>query len=133
MTDNSVVQKAIAAVKANPPDDGSEMPWKARKANVYDSNGEDVADCDSPQDAAHIAAAVNAAPVLIAEVERLRAVVDAARVAVEKWPEPVHSRFCDHSCGAGCTNHQPCNCGHATQVAARTEARRALGLEVGHG
>lgn len=169
------IDEAIAAVKANPP--LSPLPWRDKSGAIWGANGL-LADGLYADDAKCARARVNAAPVLIAEVERLiaavataerlreedrmklircksamrewqvasefaddravkankevarlQAVVEAARVAVEKWAVPSHSGFCDHSCGDGCTNHQPCNCDHAAKVAARTEALRALGLE----
>ena len=103
------VRLAIAAVKANPPDADYPQPWADNGRYIDDAVGDTVANCDSHTSAAHIAAAVNAAPLLIAEVERLQAVVDAARVAVEALT--VHSR--------------------PLMPADWVDVRRALGLEVG--
>ena len=73
------VQEALALLRANPRDDGSPLPWHAVKATVLDAAGDALADCESPLDAASIAAAVNAAPVLVAEVERLTALLERLR------------------------------------------------------
>lgn len=73
---------------------------------------------------------------LAAEVERLSALLAAARVAVEKWPTTMHSQHC---CGWNAAEgDEPdrivnCDC-HAWKIdKARTEARRAVGLEGSHG
>lgn len=72
------VQKAIAAVKANPPHPDSPLPWRVNGKFIEDSKREDVGGIGYRDDAAHIAAAVNAVPILIAEVERLSAAVATA-------------------------------------------------------
>lgn len=71
---SDAVRLAIAAVKANPPSPDSPTPWKAqpRRHEVIGAVAAPVADTLNSADAAHIAAAVNAAPLLIAEVERLQ-------------------------------------------------------------
>lgn len=78
---------------------------------------------------------------LIAEVERLQAVVEVARVATAKWPRVNHSRIKEGVPGTLYVNglpqcpatygRNPCECGADEANAARIEARRALGLEVG--
>lgn len=110
------VNEAIAAVKANPP--LNPLPWREDDSVVRSANSNAVAQWAEWADAGHIAAAVNAAPLLIAEVERLQAVVEAARVAVEAI-KPHHS-----PCNMGC------NCDHCKSDFALLIARRALGLEV---
>ena len=69
------VQEALAALKANPPDEFSPFPWRTQphQNKVIDAAAALVADTLSNDDAACIAAAVNAAPVLVAEVEKLTA------------------------------------------------------------
>lgn len=113
------IDEAIAAVKANPP--LSPLPWRDKSGAIWGANGL-LADGLYADDAKCARARVNAAPVLVAEVERLQAVVEAARVAVEKW-KPAHSEMCGRVCHSNC-------CAHTESNAARTEARRALGLEV---
>lgn len=51
----------------------------------------------------------------------------ALRAAVMGWPEHSHRDYCDQSCGAGCTNHKPCNCGASAANAARAAARKLAG------
>lgn len=133
------VNEAIAAVKSNQPHDESPLPWRAAPAvhlcNVLSANDEAVATQFWYSDAAHIAAAVNAAPLLVAEVERLQAVVEAARVAV--------ARIGSVHCSDACRSMSPapggygwigtCHCGAVGSNFARVAARNALGLEVGHG
>ena len=66
------VRLALAALKANPNDTESPLPWQQKdRRTVVDADGDFVARCATEADAAHIAAAVNAAPVLAAEVEKL--------------------------------------------------------------
>ena len=116
------VNEAIAAVKANPPNPESPLPWRRKDGGIGEVLAADdslVCEMAVDEDAAHIAAAVNAAPVIIAEVERLRAQLEAARVAVEAI-KPHHS-----PCNMGC------NCDRCKSDFAMLIARRALGLEVG--
>ncbi len=88
-------QEAIALLRANPPDNYSPLPWHRSGDSVRDSDGAHtpVAKCDSLTDAAHIAAAVHAAPVLAAEVERLTADLAALRERL-RWI-PVGERLPD--------------------------------------
>ena len=106
---------AITALRATDTSQVSPRPWDG-VYNVYDEQQHLVARLAAR--VAYIVAAVNAAPVLIAEVERLQAVVEAARVAVEAI-KPHHS-----PCNMGC------NCDHCKSDFALFIARRALGLEV---
>jgi hypothetical protein len=110
------VRLALAAVKANPLPADSTSPWSA---NAYLWSGEKRVPMNSLHVRAHIAAAVNAAPVLAVEVERLNALLAAARVAVE-------SRGHDTRCNAFADNAADCGCGYR-------EASRAVGLEESHG
>lgn len=158
------ISKALAAVRANPPHVGSPLPWHNdnKLGALYCHSGFEV--CGGrrvcKEDRAHIAAAVNSAPVWAAEVERLqgllanaeasahdwmtrsvelgyptaedvyKARLAAARVAVAEWPVPIHTDRC-----AGWNDQDGdfagCNCDCAAVDAARTEARRAVGLEEG--
>jgi hypothetical protein len=121
------VRLALAAVKANPAHPQNTLPWDDCNGEVRASDG--VAVCDASfRDAAHIAAAVNAAPVLAAEVERLTALLAAARVAVEALPEYYHEASCGIECG-----HGDCCCPAEYGETKRTAARRAVGLEESHG
>ena len=65
------VRLALAALKANPPSPDSPLPWKGEGPRVIGHNGITVCYADD-KDAAHIAAAVNSAPILAAEVKRLQ-------------------------------------------------------------
>ena len=121
------VNEAIAAVKSNPPSKITRTPWGLVHCIVVDADGLTVCEA-SFSDAAHIAAAVNAAPVLIAEVERLQTVVEAARVAVEKWPGMEHSEFCRGWFVPG-DDRTECTCGAWHHEKALADLRRALGLE----
>lgn len=129
--DNQDVQKAIAAVKANPSDYESPLPWRADDTFVFAADGTAAAHWVKHSRAAHIAAAVNAVPLLIAEVERLQAQLAdseaAAHVLVDKFAKvlvAVERMGHDSRCNAGAD--VDCRCGYV-------EARRALGLEVGNG
>lgn len=78
---SDAVRLAIAAVKANPPHPESPMPWRRKDGGIGEVLAADdslVCEMAVDEDAAHIAAAVNAAPVLVAEVERLSAAVATA-------------------------------------------------------
>jgi len=138
------VRLAIAAVKANPP--LNPLPWREDDSVVRSANSNAVAQWAEWADAAHISAAVNAAPLLIAEVERLQkrlADSEAAAhvwadkfakvlVAVEKWPGVEHSEFCRGWFVPG-FDRTECTCGAWHHERALAELRRALGLEVGNG
>jgi hypothetical protein len=119
---DSPVRLALAALKANPAT--SPLPWAADDTTVRDDCRMGLAYWADPEDAAHIAAAVNAAPVLAAEVERLTALLAAARVAVEKLYTE-----CRHDCACVNLLGRDCDCGAAIAI----ELRRAVGLEEGHG
>ncbi len=114
------VRLALAAVRDNQPDTESPLLWQQTdRRTVVDADGDFVARCATEADAAHIAAAVNAAPILAAEVERLRGLLAAARVAVEALPELHPER---------CVNGHQCHCGAVKANKARAEARAALGV-----
>ena len=130
----SPVRLALAAVRDNPPHEESPLPWAGEGPRVIGHNGIAVCYADE-KDAAHIAAAVNSAPVLAAEVERLTALLAAARVAVAG----IGLAFCSDACrsvspspgGFGWIGN--CHCGAVGSNFARTKARRAVGLEGSHG
>lgn len=128
---SDAVRLAIAAVKANPP--LNPLPWREDDSVVRSANSNAVAQWAEWADAAHIAAAVNAAPLLIAEVERLQAVVEAAREAVDCWPVPPHSFYCGFWRGSDGYDSRLCDCDVEQRRHDRAHARRALGLEVGNG
>jgi hypothetical protein len=121
---DNAAKSAIEALKATAPSNLSPLPWevKAYTSIVRDVNDDRVAEAWHERDAAHIAAAVNAAPHLLARVAELEAALEAARVAVGSvrlW----HQTGCDAEsfyCKA------PCNC----NVRHIATARLALGLEV---
>lgn len=117
------VRLALAAVRDNPLPTDSTSPWSA---NAYLWSGEKRVPMNSLHVRAHIAAAVNAAPVLAAEVERLQGLLAAARVAVEK----MHERECYPSCRSVTHGHS-CTCGAVSHNDDITEARRALASEEG--
>ena len=81
------IQEALAAVRANPPHEESPLPWaNDDEGALYCRSGYQLGRAKGH--ARHIRAAVNAAPVLAAEVERLQGLLAAARVAVGKMPAP---------------------------------------------
>ena len=121
------VRLALAALKANPPHHQSPLPWQRKwPSDVAAADGTMVVDFAMVADAAHIAAAVNAAPVLAAEVDRLTAQLEAARVAVEKVLA-VHTRDCASHGYVTLTPITKWECDCAARFVA--EARRAVGLE----
>lgn len=65
------VQEALAALKANPPH--MPPPWKAAGDHVQTVDFTQDMATSNAANARHIAAAVNAAPILAAEVEKLTA------------------------------------------------------------
>lgn len=67
---------------------------------------------------------------LVAANTAMHAKLADLKLVIPEWPKPRHASSCDHSCGAGCTNHKPCNCGHAAVTAARSKARHIVGLEI---
>ena len=111
----------ITALRATAPE--SPLPWRGLY-DVFDANGFTVAWRVPEPDASHIAAAVNAAPHLLAEIDRLRAQVAAAREAVAGWPTPDHADWCQG--WADSRSFAGCNCA----VSKMTAARLALGLGV---
>lgn len=125
------IQKAIAAVKANPP--LNPLPWREDDSVVRSANSNAVAQWAEWADAAHIAAAVNAVPLLIAEVERLQAELDKLKALAELVEKqavlPPHSEFCACFDWHPVSGRRACDCDYAERNAARIEARRALGLE----
>lgn len=68
-------QEAVAAIKANPLPEDVRALWTA---NAYLWSGDKRVPMSSLHVRAHIAAAVNAAPVLVAEVERLQKLLSAS-------------------------------------------------------
>lgn len=131
----------ITALKATAPSIHSPLPWSVHSClyNMRDAEGNATADVLTDDDAAHIAAAVNAAPHLLArvaeleavkdslttEVLALRAALEAARVAVAELPEYYHEASCGIECG-----HKDCDCPAEYGETKRIAARRAVGLEV---
>ena len=119
------IQEALAAVRANPPHSASPLPWaNDDEGALYCRSGYQLGRAKGH--ARHIRAAVNAAPVLAAEVERLQGLLAAARVAVEKWPVPVHTDACSGWRDPD-MDFAGCDCGADVEDAARTKARRAVG------
>ena len=153
------VQKAIAAVKANPPHPDSPLPWRVNGKFIEDSKREDVGGIGYRDDAAHIAAAVNAAPVLLAEVERLQCtlVAQAKRASLpvdqlrhDDLAEHLADRIAEleaqleaarvalipvaHAAWCDALAFRSCDCdAQQNHVEAVAKARRALGLEVEDG
>ena len=109
----------ITALRATAPHPESPLPWSANGTIIEDCDGYDVGALYR-EDAAHIVAAVNAAPHLLAEVDRLRAQLEALVGLVERWPEL--------DCASWC-NDLRCTCGAEDHNLARAAARLALGLE----
>ena len=70
---------------------------------------------------------------LVAEVERLTALLAAARVAVDVWPVPAHSFYCGYWLGPEGYDSRLCDCDVEQRKGDRTHARRAVGLEGSHG
>jgi hypothetical protein len=117
------VQEALAAVRDNQPHRLTPLPWSQEDPpgeRVVAGDRSFAADCSTDEDAAHIAAAVNAAPVLAVEVERLQGLLAAARVAVAELPEYYHEASCGHG---------DCCCPAEYGETKRTAARRKVGLE----
>lgn len=73
------IQEALAAVRDNPNSEGSSLPWSAILDQVQCLEGW-TANAYSKDNAACIAARVNSAPVLAAEVERLQGLLDSTGV-----------------------------------------------------
>jgi hypothetical protein len=105
------------------------MVWLTRESPYYDPRGGWMAQILVRDDKeaqlvrtsiAKTVAAVNAAPVLAAEVERLTALLAAARVAVEKLYTE-----CRHDCACVNLLGRDCDCGAAIAI----ELRRAVGLD----
>ena len=65
----------IEVLRTTAPHRNSVLPWRIGRRAFYidDANGQGVANTTLKTDAAHIVAAVNAAPALLAEVARLQA------------------------------------------------------------
>lgn len=78
----------------------------------------------SPRIANYFAAAVNAAPHLIAEVDALRAQLEALASLIKRWPTCPHWQDC-----ATLNRGGDCTCGAVEADLARAEARRLLGVE----
>lgn len=67
---------AITKLRRTAPDASSSLPWSGDRGRVYhvfDANGVSLCTTHRPEDAEYIVAAVNAAPVLLAELGALRA------------------------------------------------------------
>lgn len=150
------VEEAIAAVKANPPHPESPLPWRVNGKFLEDSNGDYFGGLGYREDAAHIAAAVNAAPVLIAEVERLQCtlVAQAKRAGLpvdqlrhDDLAEHLADRIAEleaqleaarvalgptvHEAWCDALAYRSCDCGASERhLEAIDKARRVLGLEV---
>lgn len=112
----------ITALRATAPHAESPLPWSQTPHSMgigvecaSDDGNEFVGETFYAADAAHIAAAVNAAPVLLAEVDALLAQVAAAREAVAHLDDYWHER-----------DQSACRCGSNND--SLTAARRALGL-----
>ena len=118
------VQEALAAVRDNPNDDESPLPWRADDTFVFAADGTAAAHWVKHSRARHIAAAVNAAPVLAAEVERLQGLLAAARWKVEQLP-----RYEEHMCTIEVLGANDLDLANE----ALDRARRAVGLEESHG
>jgi hypothetical protein len=117
------VRLALAALKAN------QAPFALPvmsfgRADLADAGEAFVTACNGVEVQRHIVAAVNSAPVLAAEVERLQGLLAAARVAVEA----LHERECYPSCRSVTHGHS-CTCGAVSCNDDITELRRAVGLE----
>jgi hypothetical protein len=126
---DSAVQEALAALKANPPHDNNPLPWHFAETDdqgcdVISAFDVHVASECYYKSAAHIAAAVNAAPVLAAEVERLQGLLAAARWKVEQLP-----RYEEHMCTIEVLGANDLDLANE----ALDRARRAVGLEESHG
>lgn len=149
---SDAVRLAIAAVKANPRHELYPLPWGRRGISLVSGDGYIVGG-----DLLHIAAAVNAAPVLVAEVERLQCtlVAQAKRAGLpvdqlrhDDLAEHLADRIAEleaqfaaarvavekiggfyHRRACATEVFLPCNCGADASNDARIEARRALGLE----
>lgn len=108
----------ITALRATDTSQVSPRPWDG-VYNVYDERQHLVAQLVSDPDVAYIAAAVNAAPHLLAELDELRAQVAAARevIGALKWAS--HSILC----ATTAVRLGPCDCGAA-------EANRRLAAAV---
>ena len=123
MSDNAEISKALAAVRDNPL--GNDPPrWapfdEYTCAFIRNPYGGHVAQFRTNTERDYAIAAVNSAPVLAAEVERLTALLAAARVAVEALPE-LHEFGCRSGQHGG-----RCDC---NALEYKTEIRRAVGLE----
>jgi hypothetical protein len=120
------VRLALAAVRDNPLNPDSPLPWRGFGRLVLDRSGNVVcryiyADRDCTPG---IAAAVNAVTILATEVERLTARLAAARAVTKKlWTE------CRHDCACVNLTGRDCDCGAEIAI----ELRRAVGLEESHG
>ncbi len=125
----------IAALKATAPSIHSPLPWSVHSClyNMRDAEGNATADVLTDDDAAHIAAAVNAAPHLLARVLELEAALEAARVAVAKWHASDHDELCwSLAPDARAAAEFGCTCGSDDNNRDRFAARLALGLEAGN-
>lgn len=110
----------ITALRATAPHELSPLPWMATGRRIVDSNKDAVCQYLTEADEKYIMACVNAAPHLLAEVDRLQAQLEALVGLVERWPEL--------DCASWCSDLR-CTCGAEDQNLARAAARRAVGLE----
>ena len=113
------------------------LPWQPSMSGHGDpmvcGRGQIVAAFEWSDDRTAAVQAVNEAPALRARVPELEAQLAAARVAVDALPQYPHHDSCK-SRATYLLRNPPikagCDCGADEANAARTEARRALGLEV---
>jgi len=123
------VRLAIAAVKANPLSEVSPR-WASFDeytcAFIRNPHGGHVAQFRTNTERDYALAAVKAAPVLVAEVERLTAQLAAARAAVAELPMDGHRI----DCPALDPDEEDRRC-ECSMMATIEEARRAVGLEGG--
>lgn len=120
------VRLALAALKANPPHEQSPLPWYGCQFTgvLRDGDSNELADSLTVNDSLHIAAAVNAAPHLLAEVDALRAQLEALASLIKRWPTCPHWHDC-----ATLNRGGDCTCGAVEADLARAEARKLLGVE----
>lgn len=117
--------ETIAALRATAPSDNRPLPWQDDEGEVQDCDGYTIARA-AKVERAHIVAAVNAAPHLLAEVDALRAQVAAAREVIDvlKWA--------DHSilCAVTAVDRGTCDCGAAEANRRLAAAIAVLNAEV---
>lgn len=115
---------AIAALRKTAPSIASPLPWSIEHSCIVDARGSVVDNLLLKADRKHIAAAVNAAPHLLAEIDRLRAQLAAAREAM------LRPMAHDTKCVASRALLDPTKCICGVQDRWIISTRLALGLEV---